>query len=52
MTKNHTKKHRHVHAAGHPMPKKRQRRLQHQIDEAVRRVLDEYGDVIHKLGKE
>jgi|GEM_PF-4303460 len=52
MTKNHPKKHRLGRAAGHPAPKKPLHQLQRQIDEAVRRVLDEYGEVIRKLGKE
>lgn len=52
MTKNHPKKHHHVHAAKNSAVKKPNRRVQDQLDEAVRRVLEEYGDVIRKLGKE
>lgn len=35
-----------------PVKPRSNKELQKQLDEAVRRVLEEYGDVLHKLGKE
>ena len=53
MTKNSkNKKPRHHHTPKVAQTKKGNPRMQRKIDEAVHRVLEEYGEVIRKLGKE